>query len=598
MNNIKTKIQEASSNILRKLEYILAEQGAEIPKTKIGNDEIIFGEGKTDLLFTGGAAVSMLLEELGWKNFQEEHEVIYNDFDFFYVKENVTSRDCDYSINQRKNQTAEVYDGYGRFSHIGKSTKYYIIDTEHDGPVNLTSIGFVEEVCSDQSCFYEVLTKFDINATQFGISINTGEVFFTEEFLNFLETGQLRAVDFETPHHTAVRLIKKAVEHGFYFDERELLKLSYFISYETKYFGEKYFKLFKKYAGILNNYFDLKCIFFSDVEQNFDLYELVINNNTRLKLEEVGIGNLERILGRGTDYITSKALDTLIFESPKKRNALEKKVEELLPEFKEAGGNYRVSEALISISLVLYNTNKDFMDVKKEYIRKLFNMFLNHNNVLRFFINIKDFDKVIEFINFFLKKEKTVGTYIWGVVETSSELFQTEEEFEKVLFDYQKEINRPLKEPLFEKTYYNNYSYEELFTGLMLKEEGEKMHHCVGGYNNAVETGRSIIISIKNYNDNIFATAEFRTINLVNNKTSETEVFYRLVQLRGKRNCSIEESIKNTIFDGLKTINKRFLTEEDYSKLISDNYFKRVEAPRPVNGRYDVHIDNEDEIPF
>lgn len=72
-----------------------------------------------------------------------------------------------------------------------------------------------------------VIFGFDINSTQIGINLTTGELVFSRAFLDFLKHGQMKVTSLDRPHHTLIRYLSKRKEFAYKGnDEHELLALS------------------------------------------------------------------------------------------------------------------------------------------------------------------------------------------------------------------------------------------------------------------------------------------------------------------------------------------------------------------------------------
>ena len=66
-----------------------------------------------------------------------------------------------------------------------------------------------------------------------------------------------------------------------------------------------------------------------------------------------------------------------------------------------------------------------------------------------------------------------------------------------------------------EHSYPDGWSVQRLTTPQQLKEEGEKMGHCVGGYAQAVQNGRSLIYSLRDHQNEPHATWEIVPSNAI-----------------------------------------------------------------------------------
>lgn len=224
--------------------------------------------------FLAGGAVANTLMKFQWGG-----EYPINDLDIF-VEENSKYKNTISSVLKEPKQiftpirskdlVYEITGGEGyittRMNYDNGST-YRILNTERDGIFNYIEISRVGD--RDNRYDYEYLLKgFDFNCCQVGIDLRKKQIFYTEEFKNFLETKQLEVTAIYTPSHTAIRLFKKIEELGVYCNVDECMELlsqplileNYKYSSREKfstYFGEKYLELYKKHYSNLKEYFTM-----------------------------------------------------------------------------------------------------------------------------------------------------------------------------------------------------------------------------------------------------------------------------------------------------------------------------------------------------
>jgi hypothetical protein len=107
-----------------------------------------------------------------------------------------------------------------------------------------------------------VIDSFDLNCTQIGYDIKNDTFVWTEEFSQFLKTGELRFTNLNSPHHSAIRILKKRDELNAKLDEEEFKLCVYAIQKNLngitrRYFTEKYANIFINYQEELGKYFNL-----------------------------------------------------------------------------------------------------------------------------------------------------------------------------------------------------------------------------------------------------------------------------------------------------------------------------------------------------
>jgi hypothetical protein len=108
-----------------------------------------------------------------------------------------------------------------------------------------------------------ILNSFDINATRVGYSIEEDKFYITKDFEDFLNTGELKICNIQTPSHTAIRIAKKSKELNAKLDELEFKLISYCLSRcfsdVNKFrFKERYFEMFSQNKDLLEPYFKIE----------------------------------------------------------------------------------------------------------------------------------------------------------------------------------------------------------------------------------------------------------------------------------------------------------------------------------------------------
>jgi len=207
----------------------------------------------------GGSIANIIWERVSG------NKAIINDIDIFILKELIdstpTSNDYVYKdmewmklFNHQKDVIFyENYDGLSIYSY--KTKNYYLIDsTENIGDINIINYK------SNSNDYQVILDSFDINCVQVGYSIEEDKLYWTEDFIDFLKTGELKITNLQTPSHTAIRIVKKSVELNAKLDDIELSICATSIYKNNsdivkRFFSDKYLESYKKNHQILNRFF-------------------------------------------------------------------------------------------------------------------------------------------------------------------------------------------------------------------------------------------------------------------------------------------------------------------------------------------------------
>lgn len=231
----------------------------------------------------GGAVANTLLSMKYGKPYP------INDLDIFIESEDVTEslHTLSEGGTPTRTQTLVIQSGYNE-GELGydHGSNYRILEVDRDGLLNWITISRVNNRDNIRNYRY-ILNGFDFNCCQVGIDLKTNELYYTDEFEEFLNTKQLDVTAIYTPAHTAIRLFKKRKELDCYCDVEKCMELlSQPLIHETRlklsprhfgiYFSHKYRDMFVEHYKELKEYFKM-VRFFDDKK---DLWKLnnVIND--------------------------------------------------------------------------------------------------------------------------------------------------------------------------------------------------------------------------------------------------------------------------------------------------------------------------------
>ncbi len=232
----------------------------------------------------GGSLANLIWEEVSG------NKAIVNDIDIFLLQDIIDEKDYqidkDNYLYQYNDANVNVFETYTGIAYHTVTKQYYsILNSEKDDIFNY--IRYVSNVSTPKI----ILESFDINCTQVGYSIEEDKFYWTDDFVKFLETKELKVVNINTPSHTAIRIVKKKEELNANLSNYELDVLRYLLSehcvisnYKIR-FQERYLELYKKYIDILSEYFwlekDLDTMNFLEVhkDKKINLWKLRGNKN-------------------------------------------------------------------------------------------------------------------------------------------------------------------------------------------------------------------------------------------------------------------------------------------------------------------------------
>jgi hypothetical protein len=243
----------------------------------------------------GGAVANTLLS----MKYDDKYPI--NDLDIFIESEEKEDPfDMEYRSSMAPTRTQELtilsgyYEGELSYDH---GSNYRILEVERDGLLNWITISRVSDRSNLRNYSY-ILNGFDFNCCQVGIDLKTNELYYTEEFEEFLNTKQLDVTAIYTPAHTAIRLFKKKKELNCYCDVEKCMELlSQPLIRETRvrlhsryfgtYFSHKYKSMFLEHYGDIKPFFSMVS-FFDDKKE---MWGVSNNNHNRVSLDRDHVTN-------------------------------------------------------------------------------------------------------------------------------------------------------------------------------------------------------------------------------------------------------------------------------------------------------------------
>ena len=419
-----------------------------------------------------------------------------------------------------RTQTLVIQSGYyeGELGY-DHGSNYRILEVDRDGLLNWITISRVINRDNIRNYRY-ILNGFDFNCCQVGIDLKTNELYYTDEFEEFLNTKQLDVTAIYTPAHTAIRLFKKKKELDCYCDVEKCMELlSQPLIRETRvklsprhfgiYFSHKYRDMFVEHYKELKEYFKM-VRFFDDKK---DIWKL--NNNTSTPLvssDEQHVTNWlnpensipSEILEKWSSYN-----DIMWTLSPKKYNTPNVKVTEILStvvynpltfmgSYKLVNGKLKkvlINKCNIVLNkgkwtklLTLLNPHYCDCDFSEEHINVI-ELFLSKypsilSSITRYKLNLQETLQLIKIFNKVISEEGE-----WVEVKISEILYKgnttikpTYESIVSTLKIYKSEMDKPLVEEikfLKEIKLPKGVSAKELVSEIEIHWAGNKLKNCI-----------------------------------------------------------------------------------------------------------------------
>ena len=203
---------------------------------------------------SGGSLANLVWEKISG------NKAIINDIDIYHLNSIIDKADEE-ELRQKQNYQKKdkiVYEDYAGISINVKLSSFYIIEK-----VSTTGILNEIEYKSNTEDPQIIIESFDINCCQIGYDLETDKFYWTKEFEEFLNTGEIRLVNLSSPAHSAMRLVKKQIDLNAKLPEVELDIIAYtlyngsFLDTTKHRFKQRYADMFEKYMSGLESRFEL-----------------------------------------------------------------------------------------------------------------------------------------------------------------------------------------------------------------------------------------------------------------------------------------------------------------------------------------------------
>lgn len=423
---------------------------------------------------------------------------VYNDIDVFHTLPGPREQ----AGVRARNPTVDIctpalaFDPYSHAPIWTLRDAYRVRESWRKGMINYVSVS------GDMMTAHKIISGFDINCTRAAVDLATGQFAWTPEFEYFLRTRQLEICALQTPYHSSIRLVKKMVEMPWAYVDLELnmeicclLAARYPEAFQShrhagrlfaRRFGEKHAREYRQHQAILDTYFEL-------VPEPQGLHSLRPRAEPDPKLLE----SVEAL-----DYAVLTLGPRLVYASRRKAPAA------LAAKRKLVQDTCHSPEILAQVQTL----GAEYLrgQVTERHVRDVETLLSRHPGLLHVLLGLT-LDEQLQAKKRLARLAHEKGEWIYGVVETTATANDvcTDAALEALLAKTAASLTEQLVEVKFPPQTILGCQVRELVTQLALKQEGETMRHCVGGYARFVQTGRSRILSLRRGHDRQYwSTAE------------------------------------------------------------------------------------------
>lgn len=458
----------------------------------------------------GQAVASALMEELG------RGPGVYNDIDIFLPADAARESEMN-SLDHLERESLRLgiplasLDEYRAIGMSGGSDLHILGATE-DGMLNYVWCKCEDEVTLNPS---RVVYSFDLNCVEVAVDLKTQRLYWSSGFEYFLRTRELQVTSVCTPVRTLLRYLKKRDElQAFGKDDFVANLLAGWLEWTTNgkeagvLLSRKYAALAQRYAAGYQGVFEmaeapLKMLITKEWQYPVGMEDVLAQADTDSS-ETEGLVRLVPTLMYGA-ALTAPAEAEKVLAQAKALCGLE-------------GGDADSSPAdglADAVQMSLWLLGWRYLEGQRskthfEVVRKVLN---KHPSLCSSLVGLT-LDEQYRCVLDLKKRAKKEGDHVFGVVETSalpSDMWNQSHRdafFERVEAE---ESQTTLASPMFEEMSKEGWKVQELLTVRSLRIEGSQMEHCVGGYNSAVKSGRSRILSLRRGTDRSrWSTVELR----------------------------------------------------------------------------------------
>lgn len=206
---------------------------------------------------TGGSIANLMWEIVSG------NKAIINDIDVFLFSDDGYCRDTrvdpkDHIFKYDKMEV-QYFEAYQQMSSSVYTKDSYIIkESTNDGIFNYVKYE------SNNPSHKLIIESFDINCTRIGYSIDEDKFYWEKDFEEFLQSGELKISNLNTPAHTAIRILKKKEELNAKLDDFEIELVQYvldshkMIDINRLRFKQRYADMYDKYKSYLDRFFEIQ----------------------------------------------------------------------------------------------------------------------------------------------------------------------------------------------------------------------------------------------------------------------------------------------------------------------------------------------------
>jgi hypothetical protein len=431
--------------------------------------------------------------------FNGRNTPIYNDYDIFVETNNESTPMYSHSVN----------------SDYGVMQGYSIIDTTYVGKLNIIEY-MNSSVYDNPLSIYQLIELFDINCVQVGIDLSTRTLHYTQEFMDFCISNELKVINFSrTPTLTLLRLLNKRSKLRAY--SNIMPPIEYITDHlnssrdcrrDSIISDQKRIKYVDEIRYLYQiNQFTLRELIPGDKYSYDDNSRLITFNKSTVNVYKMYILIPNKVLNAKYD-IFIKNTNPIYLRYHKANNTRIYRALTALVSCIPTSYNkpYPHPDAFTdnNIAKIYLNSTIADLDPKSKKLRFIYKLIVSHNELLAAFKHPGLFNNLNEIHAHFSILNRISNNFDSETIYSLTEMFK----YRGMGFDY---INQ-----MFESTINNqkdnvyttrkleglkidlpNVKIKELISEFDIKQEGNIMRNCIGGYGTRLKEGKLLLLSIE-----------------------------------------------------------------------------------------------------
>lgn len=465
-----------------------------------------------------GQAVASAVEDLFFNGVGG----VYNDIDLFQPDADNSLLTWGHHVPRARIRTELMLDHEAECDYlgvrIGALPRYVVQSSRRDALLNRVHVAYRQK----EQQAYSLISAFDLNCTQVGVDLATRELVWTPEYARFLQTRQLEISAYHSPFHTVIRFLRKlAALPNVYGDTERVISGVLAVACSCQDNSVKPLRIAAFQGGEAGWWFGptMKAKYDEVADVLAPWFTLVHNPATHLGKPDIysllprqsADEDLVAVLRRYPVKLAAPVLHALTYPA---KPLLRQRMRELV-----VAKSGQISPA----ALLWCRTGCDRQAVEqvaraedRTLIENVCHVIAEHPRVepliawLAAEIGMDKAELRGPVFAWSRKQAASHGTWVYGMVESMDSewaaqfkglhegiVAQVIEALDQHLADTIEQGSKPLAAPIAAAAFaHAGMRIRPLLTWTELMQEGEDLHHCVGGYSEFVSRG-GLILSLR-----------------------------------------------------------------------------------------------------